>query len=83
MADAPDTVFTLRHRRADATVGVYALTADEGGPPSMSKEEWEERAALNGLVEDLADLPPGPGGVVQGEPSPTRPTWLACTSPTT
>jgi len=71
IADAPDTVFTLHAEGVDATVRVYALTAVQERPPTMSKEEWDARVALNGLVEDLMDLPSWlPDGSLQGEPVP-------------
>ncbi len=71
IADAPDTVFTLHADGVDTTVRVYALMALQDRPPTMSKEEWEARVALNGLVEDLMDLPSWlPDGSVQGEPVP-------------
>lgn len=71
IADAPDTVFTLHADGVDTTVRVYALMALQDRPPTMSKEEWEARVALNGLVEDLMDLPSWlPEGSVQGEPAP-------------
>src|SRR6188508_2969648 len=40
IADAPDTVFTLHADGVDTTVRVYALTALQERPPTMSKEEW-------------------------------------------
>ena len=71
IADAPDTVFTLHADGVDTTVRVYALTALQERPPTMSKEEWDARVALNGLVEDLMDLPSWlPDGSIQGEPVP-------------
>jgi hypothetical protein len=71
IADAPDTVFTLHADGVDTTVRVYALTALQDRPPTMSKEEWEARVALNGLAEDLMDLPSWlPDGSLQGEPVP-------------
>jgi hypothetical protein len=71
IADAPDTVFTLHADDIDTTVRVYALMALQDRPPSMSRQEWEARVALNALVEDLTDLPSWlPDGSLQGEPLP-------------
>ena len=79
IADAPDTVFTLHADGIDTTVRVYALMALQERPPTMSKEEWEARVALNGLVEDLMDLPSWlPDGSVQGEPVPYAAAGSSC-----
>ena len=84
IADAPDTVFTLHADGVDTTVRVYALMALQERPPTMSKEEWEARVALNGLVEDLMDLPSWfPTVRCRASPSPTRPPALVSTWPTT
>ena len=72
IADAADTVFTIHAEGVDTTVRVYALTAlRRNGRPAMSQEECEARVALDGLVEDLRDLPSWlPDGSLQGEPVP-------------
>ena len=56
VADAPETVFSLRAGDADRTVRVYALGEMSGQLPGMSDEEFEARTALLGLVEDLSSL---------------------------
>lgn len=56
IADAPDTVFTLRARGVDRVVRVYALTESSGHPPGMPHDENRARERLLRLLEDLASL---------------------------
>jgi hypothetical protein len=56
IADAPETVFTLRAGGVDRTVRVYALGELEGQPPGMPDDEYEARLALLELVNDLGAL---------------------------
>jgi hypothetical protein len=56
IADAAETVFTLRAGGVDRTVRVYALGEMGGRLPGMSDDEFEAREALLGLVEDLSSL---------------------------
>jgi hypothetical protein len=56
VADAPDTVFTLRADGIDRTVRVYALGELTERPPNMGREEYEARRALQRLVERLGSL---------------------------
>jgi hypothetical protein len=56
MADAPETVFTLRAGGVDRSVRVYALNKLGGRPPGMSGEEYEVRRTLLRLIGDLSDL---------------------------
>lgn len=74
IADAPETVFTLRAGDVDRTVRVYALG---GQQPGMSDEEYAARQSLLDLVDDLGSmqtwLPEGSlGGSTVYEPSGTR-----------
>lgn len=66
IADAPETVFTLRADGIDRTVRVYALNELEGQPPGMPDAEFEARQALLHLVQRLgapeAWLPEGSVG---------------------
>jgi hypothetical protein len=57
IADAPDTVFTLRAQGIDRTVRVYALS-DAGGarPPGMPKDEFDARRDLQILVDQMTAL---------------------------
>ncbi|MDH4113281.1 MAG: hypothetical protein OEV60_11490 [Actinomycetota bacterium] len=77
IADAPDTVFTLRAAGVDRTVHVYALSEVEGRPPGMPKDEFEARTALLELVRQLGSvddwLPDGSlGEVAVYEPAGVR-----------
>jgi hypothetical protein len=57
IADAPDTVFTIRTDDLDRTVRVYALSElGPDRPQGMDRDEFEARQALTGLVNDLSDL---------------------------
>jgi hypothetical protein len=56
VADAPETVFTLRAGGVDRSVRVYALAEAGGRFPGMPDEEFEARKALLGLIEDLNSL---------------------------
>ena len=56
VADAPETVFTLRAGGVDRSVRVYALGEMGGRFPGMPDEEFEARKALLGLIEDLSSL---------------------------
>jgi len=56
VADAPETVFTLRAGGVDRSVRVYALGEMGGQLPGMPDEEFEARKALLGLVEALSSL---------------------------
>jgi hypothetical protein len=56
VADAPETVFTLRAGGVDRSVRVYALAEAGGRFPGMPDEEFEARKALLGLIEDLSSL---------------------------
>ncbi len=56
VADAPETVFTLRAGGVDRTVRVYALGEAGGQFPGMPDEEFEARKALLRLVDDLSSL---------------------------
>lgn len=56
VADAPETVFTIRAGGVDRTVRVYALGEAGGQFPGMPDEEFEARKALLDLVDDLSSL---------------------------
>ena len=56
VADAPETVFTIRAGGVDRTVRVYALGEAGGQFPGMPDEEFESRKALLSLVDDLSSL---------------------------
>ena len=56
VADAPETVFTVRAGGVDRTVRVYALGEAGGQFPGMPDEEFEARKALLRLVDDLSSL---------------------------
>jgi hypothetical protein len=56
IADAADTVFTLRAGGVDRTVRVYALSELGGQPPGMNDDEYRAREALIALVEQLSSL---------------------------
>lgn len=56
VADAPDTVFTLRADGIDRTVRVYALHELGERPPGMPGDEYQARLALLDLVERLGAL---------------------------
>ncbi|MGZ8580802.1 MAG: hypothetical protein ACXWW9_05910 [Actinomycetota bacterium] len=56
IADAPETVFTLRAGGVDRTVRVYALGELSGQPPGMPDEEYEARQALLELADALGSL---------------------------
>lgn len=56
IADAPDTVFTLRAGGVERTVRVYALGELEGQPPGMPDDEYQARLALLELLNDLGSL---------------------------
>lgn len=56
VADAPETVFTIRAGGLDRTVRVYALGEAGGQFPGMPDEEFESRKALLSLVDDLSSL---------------------------
>lgn len=56
IADAADTVFTLRADGVDRTVRVYALGELTERPQGMSRDEFEARRALQRLVEQLSTL---------------------------
>ena len=56
VADAPETVFTMRAGGVDRSVRVYALGEAGGQFPGMPDEEFEARKALLGLVDDLSSL---------------------------
>lgn len=58
IADAADTVFTIRTDGSDRTIRVYALSElGPDRPPGMDREEFEARQQLSDLVTDLSDLP--------------------------
>ena len=56
VADAPETVFTLRAGDVDRTVRVYALGELGGRPPGMPEGEYAARRALLGLIDGLGSL---------------------------
>ena len=56
IADAPETVFTLRAGGVDRTIRVYALGELTGQPPGMPDEEYEARQTLLELIDQLASL---------------------------
>ena len=56
IADAPETVFTLRASGVDRTVRVYALGELGGQPPLMPDHEYEARRRLLDLVDQLSSL---------------------------
>ncbi len=56
IADAPETVFTVRFGDVDRTVRVYALSDLGGQPPGMPNEEFQARQLLLELVERLGSL---------------------------
>ena len=56
VADAPETVITLRAGDVDRTVRVYALGELGGQPPGMPDDEYAARQALLELVNDLGSL---------------------------
>ncbi len=57
IADAPDTVFTIRTDELDRTIRVYALSElGSERPQGMDRDEFEARQALADLVNDLTDL---------------------------
>jgi len=56
IADAPDTVFTVRFGDVDRTVRVYALTDLGVKPPAMPDEEQEARKRLLDLIQALSSL---------------------------
>jgi len=56
IADAPETVFTLRASGVDHTVRVYALGELGGQPPRMPDQEFEARRGLLDLVDQLGSL---------------------------
>lgn len=56
VADAPETVFTLRAGGVDRTVRVYALSELGGRPPGMPDDEYAARQALLRLIDDLGSL---------------------------
>lgn len=56
IADAPESVFTLRAGGVDRTVRVYALGELTGQPPGMPDEEYEARQALLELIDRLGSL---------------------------
>jgi hypothetical protein len=57
IADAADTVFTIRTDELDRTIRVYALSElGPDRPPGMDRDEFEARQQLSGLVNDLSDL---------------------------
>jgi len=56
IADAADTVFTLRAGGVDRTVRIYALSEIGGRPPGMDLDEHRAREALIALVDRLNSL---------------------------
>ena len=56
IADAAETVFTLRFGDVDRTVRVYALSEMGGRPPGMPTEEFKARKLLISLAEQLGSL---------------------------
>lgn len=56
IADAPESVFTLRAGGVDRTIRVYALGELTGQPPGMPDEEYEARQALLELIDRLGSL---------------------------
>ena len=69
IADAPDTVFTIRTDALDRTIRVYALSElGPDRPQGMDRDEFEARQALSALVSDLNDLGSWlPAGSIDGE----------------
>jgi hypothetical protein len=58
VADAPETVFTIRTDDVDRTIRVYALSElGTDRPQGMDKEEFAARLQLSELVKDLGELP--------------------------
>ncbi|HEY6567378.1 MAG TPA: hypothetical protein VI341_07655, partial [Actinomycetota bacterium] len=75
IADAPDTVFTIRADDLDRTIRVYALS-DLGPdrPQGMDRDEFEARQMLSELVTDLSDLGSWlPAGSIDGDQSAYEP----------
>jgi hypothetical protein len=69
IADAAETVFTLRAGGIDRTVRVYALGDMGGRPPGMDGDEFGSRQRLLRLIDDLGSLETWlPAGSV-GEPA--------------
>lgn len=67
VADAPETVFSLRAGDVDRTVRVYALGELGGQPPGMADDEYAARQALLELVDDLGSLESWlPDGSIEG-----------------
>jgi hypothetical protein len=57
IADAPDTVFTIRTDETERTIRVYALSEmGPDRPQGMSQDEFDARQRLARLVRDLGDL---------------------------
>jgi len=56
IADAPETVFTLRAGGVDRAVRVYALGELSGKPPGMPDDEYEARQELIELIDRLGSL---------------------------
>jgi len=56
IADAPETVFTLRAGGVDRAVRVYALGELSGKPPGMPDDEYEARQELLELIDRLGSL---------------------------
>jgi hypothetical protein len=56
VADAPETVFTLRAGDVDRSVRIYALGEMGGQLPGMPDEEFEARKALLSFVDHLSSL---------------------------
>lgn len=69
IADAPDTVFTIRTDDTDRTIRVYALSEmGPDRPQGMNQEEFDARQRLARLVRDLGDLPSWlPSAALQGD----------------
>ena len=66
VADAPETVFTMRAGGVERTVRVYALGEAGGQFPGMPDEEFEARKALRSLVDDLSSIETWlPGGSIE------------------
>lgn len=77
IADAAETVFTLRFGEVDRSVRIYALAELGGQMPGMSDDEFHARKRLLAFVEQLSSLETWlPEGSVSGstvfEPSGTR-----------
>lgn len=56
IADAADTVFTIRAGGVDRTVRIYALSELGAQPPGMDDDEFRAREALIAFVERLSSL---------------------------